>query len=141
MADVTRDFPSVIGLGKNNEQTVTGYEKKLVQHQDTLAEPNRTGPERDSPVSGYSHLRGFPQRGRHTGAQLPQEILREAAARQVGLNLDERHRRTVGSATEAAGEVERWRGDTFRYSRLPAGVTSKYTCLGPDQSNLVHKKC
>lgn len=36
---------------------------------------------------------------------------------------------------------ERWRGDTFRYSRLPADVTSKYTCLGPDQSNLVHKKC
>lgn len=98
----------------------------MVQHQDTLTEPDRTGPERDSPVPGCSHLLGFPQGGSHTGAQLPQEFLREAAALQIRLNLDERHRGTAGSAgsgTEAAGEVKR--SDTFRYSRFPAGVTSK----------------
>lgn len=78
--------------------------KTPVQKPNTLTKPNHTeldgtGPEQDSPVPRCSHLLRFSQRGGNTGAQLPQEVLREAAARQVGLDLDERHRVSAVSAS------------------------------------------
>lgn len=79
---------TVIWFGKN--RPVTGYEENAGPEGEHT-EKDGTGLELDSTVPRCSHLLGFSQRGRNTGAQLPQEVLWEAAACQVGLDLDERH--------------------------------------------------